>query len=574
MYSSAFSNGVNWAIIPVAIEDIERIEIVRGTNAVSYGSNAFLGVINIITVDPSLVQGVSVSTHYGSQNVRDYGMRSGGKLGESGNFRLTYRQQNDDGLVDHHDWIDSYTSRLFDLRADFTLTERDSLQVSAGQVSAVTQRGRLKLINGTWQSNPTNQIRDFDQSNTYAQVLWRRVMSAGSEFSLRYAYSADDGEEGYINPGNPTATPPLAPFNYDKWGAAGRRHEIEAQHILRPSERTRLAWGGSWRHDAVRAVTTLVNQGEVKRDVGRVFGNLEWKPVEWFTGNLGLAAEHDSMAGSNLSPRFSAAYHFNAENTVRFGASRAYRSGSVIDYRGDWTNGTKQQFSGDPNMPSEKMDTLELAYLGDWRKWNMSLDVRLFQEKVYNRLLVLDRDILSNVIADGMLPIQDIEMRGIEYQWRWQPLSGTRLQFNQAFIDTKAEYLDSLLADYPNNSLTTLLAGNDPNKPLSAIELSERGAPRRATSFLFFQKLPLGFELTAAAYWQDKMKWSLNTWADRYRRFDARLGYRFRWGAQRGEIAYVAQSLNGAHAEYKAYPTDQASRVVDHRQWLSLRLDF
>ncbi|MDP3639087.1 MAG: TonB-dependent receptor, partial [Azonexus sp.] len=308
--------------------------------------------------------------------------------------------------------------------------------------------------------------------------------------------------------------------------------------------------------------------------VGRVFGNLEWKPVEWFTGNLGLAAEHDSMAGSNLSPRFSAAYHFNAENTVRFGASRAYRSGSVIDYRGDWTNGTKQQFSGDPNMPSEKMDTLELAYLGDWRKWNMSLDVRLFQEKVYNRLLVLDRDILSNVIADGMLPIQDIEMRGIEYQWRWQPLSGTRLQFNQAFIDTKAEYLDSLLADYPNNSLTTLLAGNDPNKPLSAIELSERGAPRRATSFLFFQKLPLGFELTAAAYWQDKMKWSLNTWADKYRRFDARLGYRFRWGAQRGEIAYVAQSLNGAHAEYKAYPTDQASRVVDHRQWLSLRLDF
>lgn len=574
MYSSAFSNGVNWAIIPVAIEDIERIEIVRGTNAVSYGSNAFLGVINIITVDPSLTPGFSVTTNYGSQNVRDYSMRSGGKLGESGNFRFTYRQQNDDGLVDQRDWIDSYTSRLFDLRADFALTERDSLQVSAGQVSAVTQRGRLKLNNGIWQSNPTNPIRDFDQSNAYAQVLWRRIFSAGSEFSLRYAYSADDGEEGFINPGKPTDTPPLDPFNYDKWGAAGRRHEIEAQHILRPSETTRLAWGGSWRHDAVSAVTTLVDQGEVKRDVERVFGNLEWKPAEWFTGNLGLAAEHDSMAGSNLSPRLSAAYHFNAENTVRFGASRAYRTGSVIDYRGDWTNGAKQQFSGDPNMPSESMDTLELGYLGDWRKWRMSLDVRVFQEKVHNRLLVLDRDILSNVIADGMLPIQDIQMRGVEYQWRWQPLSGTRLQLNQAFIDTNAEYLDALLADYPNNSLTTLLPGNDPDKAMNALDLSERGAPRRATSVLLFQKLPLGFEFTAAGYWQDKMKWSVNTWADKYRRFDARLGYRFRWGAQRGEIAYVAQSLNGAHAEYKAYPSDLASRVIDRRQWLSLRLDF
>ena len=43
MYSPAFRNGTNWALIPVALEDIERIEVVRGTNAVSYGSNAFLG---------------------------------------------------------------------------------------------------------------------------------------------------------------------------------------------------------------------------------------------------------------------------------------------------------------------------------------------------------------------------------------------------------------------------------------------------------------------------------------------------------------------------------------------------
>ena len=77
MYSPAFRNGTNWALIPVAIEDIERIEVVRGTNAVSYGSNAFLGVINIITVDPSVVRGFSVSTSYGNQNVRDYSLRTG-----------------------------------------------------------------------------------------------------------------------------------------------------------------------------------------------------------------------------------------------------------------------------------------------------------------------------------------------------------------------------------------------------------------------------------------------------------------------------------------------------------------
>lgn len=570
MYSSAFRNGVNWAIIPVAIEDIERIEIVRGTNAVSYGSNAFLGVINIITVDPALVRGVSVSTNYGSQNVRDYSLRTGGKLGEAGDFRFTYRQQNDDGLTNQFDWIDSYTSQLFDFRADFALTDRDSLQVSVGHVSAVTQRGRLDVAKGL--SNPTNPIRDFNQANTYAQFLWRRVMSARSEFTLRYAYSADDGSEAFTNPGKPTASPPVAPYRYDPWGAKGTRHEIEAQHNASLSDTTRLAWGGSWRADSVSAATTLVNQGDVRRTVGRVFGNLEWKPVEWFTGNIGLSGEDDSMAGTHFSPRASAAYHFNATNTLRIGASRAYRTGSVVDYRGDWHNGAKYQFRGDPNMPAERMDTWELGYLGDWRSQRMSLDVRVFQEKVYDRLLVLDRNDGVDSIPDAMTPIQNIRMRGVEYQWRWQPFEPTKVVVNQAFIHSDAEFIGSALANTVN-TLWSLNKDQAYEKRQLIDDLSERGAPRRATSILLIQKLPLGFEGSLASYWQDKMKWSINTWGEKYQRTDARLGYPFRWGTRRGELAYVVQSLNGVHFEYKAFNAD-GDRIVERRQWLSLRLDF
>ena len=347
MYSPAFRNGTNWALIPVAIEDIERIEVVRGTNAVSYGSNAFLGVINIITVDPSVVRGFSVSTSYGNQNVRDYSLRTGGKLGEAGDFRFTYRQQNDDGLRDRFDWTDSYFSRLFDFRADFALTERDNLQVSAGHVDAVTQRGRLKFDNAVLKSDTGNPFRDFEQ------------------------------------------------------------------HNIRLFETVRLAWGGSWRQDAVRAQTTLAGQGDVSRDVARIFGNLEWKPSSWLTGNLGLSGEDDSLAGPHFAPRLSVSFHLDQENTLRFGTSRAYRTGSTVDYKGDWYNGAKYQFRGDPNMPSERMDTLEIGYLGDWRDWRMSLDVRLFNEKVYNRLLVIDRDEGNNAIPDAMTAIQDVRMRAL-----------------------------------------------------------------------------------------------------------------------------------------------------------------
>ncbi len=97
--------------------------------------------------------------------------------------------------------------------------------------------------------------------------------------------------------------------------------------------------------------------------------------------------------------------------------------------------------------------------------------------------------------------------------------------------------------------------------------------PRRSTSLLLMQKLPLGLEFSVAGYWQDKMKWSVNTWSEKYRRFDARLGYPFRTGGLGGEVAFTVQSLNGAHGEYKAY-NDPADRIVERRQWISLRLDF
>ncbi len=558
MYSPAFRNGTNWALIPVALEDIERIEIVRGTNAVSYGSNAFLGVINIITVDPALVRGVSVSTNYGNQNVRDQSVRTGGKLGEAGDFRFTFRQQNDDGLRNQHDWIDSYYSRLFDFRADFALSERDSLQVSAGHVSAVTQRGRLDMATG--QSNPGNPIRDFDQSSSFLQFQWRRALSLDSDFVLRYAYSVDKGSEAFVNPNGGS------PYRYDPWGAEGSRHEIEALHNLRLGEAVRLAWGGSWRQDAVRAQTTLAGQGEVRRDISRLFGNLEWKPAAWLTANLGLSGEEDTLAGAHVAPRASLAFHLNPRNTLRVGASRAYRTGSTVDYRGDWWNGAKYQFRGDPDMPSERMDTLEIGYLGDWRDWRMSLDVRLFDEKVHNRLLVIDRNDADNTIPDAMTAIQDVRMRGIEYQWRWQPIDSTKLVLSQMFIDIDAGYLASALAN-PNNSL------HSAQKFSHIDELSEYGTPHRSTSLLLIQKLPYGLEFSAAGYWQSNMKWSINTAALKYHRVDTKLAYPFRVAGMGGELAWTIQSLNGAHFEYKAYNVP-ADRIVERRQWVSLRLDF
>jgi iron complex outermembrane recepter protein len=573
-YSSLYRGGVNWAALPVALEDIERIEVVRGTNVVSYGSNAFLGVINIITVDPALVRGFSSSVSHGNQGVRDYSLRTGGKLGAAGNFRFTYQQRDDNGLTDQYDWKDSYRSRLFDLRADFSLSDRDSLEFSAGQVEAVTLLGRLEKP-ALLRSKPTDPIRDFRQQSSQLQLLWRHAMSPGSDLQVRYAYVADEAYDRF--------EAQLSGFLFDvtPFGDRAVRQEIEAQHNFSPFANARLVWGGGWRNDAMNSVAMFPGRPVVHRDTGRVFGNFEWKPSPFFTANLGLASEHDSLAGNHTSPRLSGSFHLTPENTVRLGFSRAYRTASLPEYSAYQlflpyakVNGPVSPaelaflsqspdlflFVGSPGLPAERMDSWELGYLGDWRDWRMSFDARLFQEKIPNRL--------SLVFLDPKYLIEALNVRieGIEYQWKWQPFEATRLMFGQSFIHVSSDLLDSALATRRGVS-----PGADPLHNLE--ELTERSVPDHSTSLMVMQKLPLGLDFSLAAYWVGKTKWSRNTWADKYDRVDARLGYPFHLAGQRGEIAYTAQSLNGAHGEFSAYG-EPHDRIVERRHWLSLRLDL
>ena len=550
-------------------------ELLNKANGVSYGSNAFLGVINIITIDPALTRGFSVSASHGSQNVRDQGLRLGGRIGEVGDFRLTYRQLNDDALADRGDWIDNFRSRLVDLRADIAIDDRNALQLNAGRAEAVTGVGRLNLTGG---SRPDNPIRGLHQSDTYGQLIWRHVASPSADFQLRYAYVVDRSNDAF---NFVFTTIPPQTFYINQSGDEGVRHELEFLNNLQFASAGRFSWGGSWRDDSMRSAWVLPTQGTVHRETARVFGNWEAKPAHWLTTNVGLAGENDSLAGFLWSPRLSANFHVNTENTVRVGYSRAHRTGSIYDYRADYrltvkSGGTtvydRYPYSADRNLRPESMDTWELGYLGNWRQWHASLDVRLFHEKVTDRLYTIDRNADSALVPGLTTPIQDVRIRGIEYQFKWQPFEPTRLILSQTFTDIESDYLASALA-YPNGTLSR------PTDYSNIEQLTERSTPRRATSLLWMQALPYKLQFSLAGYWQDKMKWSQNSWSAKYRRFDARLAYPFRLGSVGGELAYVVQSLNGAHGEYKTFDgsgsdPDGTGRIVDRRQWLSLRLDF
>lgn len=565
LHSPLFRSGMNWALAPVALEDIERIEVVRGSNTVSYGTNAFLGVVNIITTDPSLSTGTSISTQQGNQGIADYTVRTGGKLGERGNFRVTLQQVKDDGLKDNYDWKDSFQNRRFDSRFGFQMTDRDALELYLGKVEGRFTAGRLDMDQNPPVSEPDNPIRGTKESSTWMQVRWIRALAEGSEFSLRYAFNEDKGNDAYTNPGLP------AGFNrVNESGDWGRRNELEAMHSFSPLKDTRLVWGASWRHDELSSRTMLRDKGVVNRDVWRIFANGEWRPVSWMTANLGVSHEDDSLAGSHVSPRASLAFHVTPKNTVRVGYSQAWRTAGIAAYRGNYREGPGAGDVlqvGNPNLPAERLDSWELAYLGDWREWGMSVDVRMFREKLRDRLMLIRP---GAGMPDSEQPIQDIDMEGYEYQLKWQPWTTTRLVLSHSSIRIDAELSrdGERIAGVAGSHLASRRG------PLYQ-ELAEHSAPRHMSSLLLMQKLPYGLDLSLAHYRMGRMKWTRNTDADKYHRTDARLGYPFRIGGQQGEIAYTVQSLDGAHVEQRMDEADAPKgRTVDRRQWVTLRLDF
>lgn len=115
--------GVPWVDLPITIDDIERIEVVRGPNAASYGSNSFLGVINIITRDSALERGTRVKVNTGDNGLQEGFLHHGDNLGDMDYvFSLAYRQ--DWGFEERHD---DKRVKIATFRGDYQVDNNDSV---------------------------------------------------------------------------------------------------------------------------------------------------------------------------------------------------------------------------------------------------------------------------------------------------------------------------------------------------------------------------------------------------------------------------------------------------------------
>lgn len=570
-YSPFFVGGVNWNLIPIGLDDIDHIEVVRGSNSAAYGSNAVLGVVNIVTRHTQDTQGASAELRSGTHGVNDKSIRLG-TGGQDFSLRYSGESRFDTGFDAYRDDVQS---RIGTVRADWRPDSRNEFQLHIGEISTTQQVGR---------GVSTDPYRDQKQSQQYLQLGWKRALSENEDISVKFYRSTEKATDAFAFSLYSVYAVPV-PFqvlmpNYTvpvDYGFQSIRNNLEATHTISPSASTRLVWGGELRTDEVRNFQYYGRTDYVSLAVARLFGNFEWRFAPGWVGNAGATWEHDTNSKTTFAPRLAVNWHLTPSQTLRAGISQAFRAPSLLETRGDWSYGSTTGVALDRKLlvrrplAPESVISREVGWMGEFKPLKLSGDIRIFNEHVANRISTIPTDLapapcerISQVFgggycgsADGTYNAADVRIRGIEYQWRWQPLQETKVTFNQAFVRIGADF------HVPTAAVT---AGY---KSTTDIDRAVYSAPTHSSMLMVAQQLPAGLELSASYYSVGATNPpDSGSYVKHWQRLDWRLGYRFRVGPTRGELAFTVQNDGNPHAEHA--PTE----VVSRRGFVSLRLDY
>lgn len=528
---------------PLAIEDIERIEIVRGTDAASYGTNAYMGVVNIITRHTAEERGTTVSVAGGTGNYSEVSGRVVTRSGPLG-LRITAQHLHDGGVRDLNDSRDHSRATL---RSDLQLGAQDELTFLAGFTDIERGTG---YPNTPFNSHPE---RDMATREHFAHLLWRRAISPDEEFLLSgyYSYESTRNEwsvnSGPLNfPGGPFSIPVNDSFTT-------RRENLEFQHNFTATQGLRMSWGAEWRRDRVNAPFLFFGRSDPGEQSHRLYANVEWRAAPAWQWNFGAMAERFERDQARLSPRAFLNWLPNEKETWRAGYARAWRNPGVFERFSDVRivhpvlGLLQHRFVPNPGIEPSRLDSFELGYARRLTALQGNLDVRVFHERIRGQSVreqaVVPIENRFQALVQRFLPPSQwanskdaIRLEGVETQFDFKPWQDGTLLLRHATMRVRAadEGTEDSVAPY-SASLTWLQRMGSWQ---SALTLLRVGPVRAGNGF------SPAFHYTVPDYTT----------------VDASVAREFRLeGGQTLEVRLTGLDLLGRHQELANFPVQQAS---------------
>jgi iron complex outermembrane receptor protein len=348
IYNRAYS-GVIWSVQNLLLDDIDRIEVIRGPGATIWGANAVNGIINIITKSAADTKGTVARIGGGTFEGQTAALRYGGAHGNTA-YRV-YSQ-----------WADHGQSTL-----GSGVRGGDPWNVfSAGGRLDRTEGPHAFLLQGTFADSNTRQLgapahqgrddRTSDTQQASALVRWTLTRTGGSALQIQAFVDYDRVRTNV--PAEPNVEH-VADLDLNYHVHFGTRHDLVA--------------GGGYRHSnqsfgELPGLSVVPSASSTA--LANTFAQDEIALGRHVTVTLGSKAEHDSVAGWNVQPTARAMWTLGQSQHVWAGVSRALRSPSAYDLGvraqvpGPSAGGlpTVVAISGNPEYQTEKLRNAEVGY--------------------------------------------------------------------------------------------------------------------------------------------------------------------------------------------------------------------
>ena len=524
IYTPLFS-GVFWDVQDYLMEDIDRIEVIRGPGGALWGSDAVNGVININTKSAQDTQGGYFEAQSGTQERVITGARYGGQIGDQGYYRV-FGKFTDRDAEDYPAGTSPDDSSLGHLgfRSDWKLSPSDGLTVQgdfydgkSGMVSpSVDIIGR---------PGPQGRLQT-DVSGGNVLGRWQHQIDATSDLQVRFYYDRTHRNDPSFRDDLDTV-------------------DLEAQHRFALGLHQEITWGLTFRsmddRNEGKGVFNLMPASS--RD--NLYSSFvqDQISVGAVRVTLGTKLEHNDFSGFEVQPSIRAAWTVDPTSTLWAAISRAVRVPTrlerdvdidVTDPRGNPVG----VLMGNRDFHAEELLAYELGY-----RWQVtprvSADLASFHNQ-YTGLASLEigTPYLDPNTGQTIVPIvnrnlTDGHAEGVEALVTYAPQSYWRLSVNYSYIDM------SLVAH-----------GMDLNRG----RFAEGSTPRNQVGVRSYLDLPLGFELDvqfrALSALRSLPQIVTGEGLSGYQELDVRLGWRL---GRRTQFSLDGQNLlHNHHVEFGA----------------------